>query len=115
MAKAQGTFPTQVVGASVAREEPRIVGRIRRPRDRVWVFFVESRSSPGRIYRVEVRPARLVCPCLASVYTGRCAHRAAVRAFLLAEREAQVTPLPVLADAIPHDGILRREAFSFLR
>lgn len=65
----------------------RIVGRIRRPSDGLEVFLVESRSHPGALWRVEVRRARLVCGCPASVYTGRCAHRTSVHEWLSREHE----------------------------
>lgn len=73
------------MGVRSMGEQARIVGRVVRPSDEVTVFFVTSQSQPGKLYRVQVLRGRLVCPCEASIYTGRCAHRRLVHEVLAAE------------------------------
>lgn len=93
-----------------------ILGRIHRA-GRGDVFLVASRSQPGKLYRVEVLRARLQCPCKASVYTGRCSHRTAVREFLLCERaEQSIASVAPPRDAGVHETLLNRHRpFSLMK
>lgn len=80
--------------AAPAEPEPLNPFRVARADTGESFWMIESRSQPGRFYRLTVEGDTVWCPCPQSQYRGACAHTTALHTLLQAQSASSHSVAP---------------------